>query len=480
MKISKIDDELEEALRLSREMAEKEAAMRKATPSGPQSARTAASGPSSSREPRSKRSAKSKSPRQQEGSEPVVSSRSMDAHAPLIPKRSVPNPRYQASSSTQHPGDAAGSSRSQQVRQTKPVAIRQKAPSSGIQQKPVSHENTAPLPKPGLSGLSSRSSAKPSQGTRSSATSGKAVAPMLPSSSIREAPPAQRTVSGGVVTAAAAASSSSRGPSSYRGGGGGGGGGGIMHKMMDVDETGAGDVRKRSKCDAGEKKAPNPPNNVCGVTRQNNVSSVSVSNAAPTIDREEKWLRQMEEQQRKAALEAQRRRKEEEEKEIRLKEEEEARKKSVQKQQQQQHGQAAAVSANKAASVAGREMDERVPMEVCPTPGVDEEAEKHANVLRCLQNLKKLPPADLQAALKTLHAYISNLAKNPMDTKFHRINMENKNFSSTVARHQDAITLLKLCGFQQEGSFLLMDEGFMKSKGPFLWNILAKVDFLRE
>eukprot|EP00397_Hematodinium_sp_SG-2012_P024284 GEMP01025284.1.p1 GENE.GEMP01025284.1~~GEMP01025284.1.p1 ORF type:complete len:438 (+),score=114.66 GEMP01025284.1:81-1394(+) len=110
----------------------------------------------------------------------------------------------------------------------------------------------------------------------------------------------------------------------------------------------------------------------------------------------------------------------------------------------------------------------------------EKEKERETKARQCLQSMKKLPADQLQAAMKTLHAYISNLAKNPMDEKFHRINMENKNFASTVAPHEDAIALLMLCGFQKEGVFLVMDQAFIKSKGSFLWSVLSKVDVLRR
>jgi len=114
--------------------------------------------------------------------------------------------------------------------------------------------------------------------------------------------------------------------------------------------------------------------------------------------------------------------------------------------------------------------------------GKMEEKDREAHVLRCLQTLRKTLQPKVQAweaAIKTLHAYISNLAKNPLDTKFHKINTENKNFEASISPHAACLELLHLIGFRKEGSFLVMDEAFMKSKGVFLWNVLAKVDLLR-
>jgi len=108
----------------------------------------------------------------------------------------------------------------------------------------------------------------------------------------------------------------------------------------------------------------------------------------------------------------------------------------------------------------------------------DKEKERDARALKCLQALKKLPSEQLHAVAKTLHTYISNLARNPMEEKYHRINTENKNFIATVAPHEDALELLKVCGFKGEDGSLVMDYAFMKSKGSFLWGIVAKIEVL--
>lgn len=82
--------------------------------------------------------------------------------------------------------------------------------------------------------------------------------------------------------------------------------------------------------------------------------------------------------------------------------------------------------------------------------------------------------------MDTLHAYVSNVAKFPLEPKYHRINTENKNYKATLGQHQSCEDLLALIGFQREGTFLVMDATFVKNKGSFVWEVLAKVDFLRS
>ncbi|CAK0856777.1 unnamed protein product [Prorocentrum cordatum] len=91
---------------------------------------------------------------------------------------------------------------------------------------------------------------------------------------------------------------------------------------------------------------------------------------------------------------------------------------------------------------------------------------------------KDSDPAGLLACLQTLKAYISNLAKSPLDPKFQRINCDNKGFQSRVAPFDGARAVLEACGFQPEGGALVVSETFTKSKGPKLWDALAKIDVL--
>jgi len=103
------------------------------------------------------------------------------------------------------------------------------------------------------------------------------------------------------------------------------------------------------------------------------------------------------------------------------------------------------------------------------------------NALQALrrQHLKR-DPAALATCLQTLHAYISNLAKNPQESKFHSINCQNSNFRSRVAALEGGIEVLQACGFVAVDEKLCVDPDFMKSKGPKLWDALSKVALLLE
>ncbi|CAE7284767.1 ubxn-6 [Symbiodinium natans] len=92
----------------------------------------------------------------------------------------------------------------------------------------------------------------------------------------------------------------------------------------------------------------------------------------------------------------------------------------------------------------------------------------------------KRDPAALATCLQTLHAYISNLAKNPQESKFHSINCQNGNFRSRVASLEGGIAVLEACGFVAVDEKLCVDPDFMRSKGPKLWDALSKVSVLLE
>lgn len=84
----------------------------------------------------------------------------------------------------------------------------------------------------------------------------------------------------------------------------------------------------------------------------------------------------------------------------------------------------------------------------------------------------------LVTCLTTLKAYINNLAKNPSDSKFQRINMENGAFRNRVAPYDGAIAVLNACGFEQEDGALVVGQAYLKSKGPKLFDALTKVDVI--
>lgn len=68
---------------------------------------------------------------------------------------------------------------------------------------------------------------------------------------------------------------------------------------------------------------------------------------------------------------------------------------------------------------------------------------------------KDSDPAGLVTCLKTLEKYIDNLAQNPHEAKFQRINCENPSFQSRVAVFDGAIDVLRACGFTKEGAQLV-------------------------
>mmetsp|Transcript_171 Transcript_171/g.565 ORF Transcript_171/g.565 Transcript_171/m.565 type:complete len:783 (-) Transcript_171:107-2455(-) len=87
----------------------------------------------------------------------------------------------------------------------------------------------------------------------------------------------------------------------------------------------------------------------------------------------------------------------------------------------------------------------------------------------------------LAACLSALRAYIGNLAKNPQDPKFQRINVENSAFKTRVAALEGGVAVLLACGFQpDETGALVVGEAFIKSKGPKLFSALDKLNVMLD
>mmetsp|Transcript_53709 Transcript_53709/g.98156 ORF Transcript_53709/g.98156 Transcript_53709/m.98156 type:complete len:104 (+) Transcript_53709:448-759(+) len=84
----------------------------------------------------------------------------------------------------------------------------------------------------------------------------------------------------------------------------------------------------------------------------------------------------------------------------------------------------------------------------------------------------------LATCLQTLRTYINNLARNPHEVKFQRINCENAAFKNRVAAYEGATAVLGACGFEKDGTSLVVGEAFLKSKGPALFDAVAKLDVL--
>jgi hypothetical protein len=89
---------------------------------------------------------------------------------------------------------------------------------------------------------------------------------------------------------------------------------------------------------------------------------------------------------------------------------------------------------------------------------------------------KEDDPKGLLTCLQTLRAYISNLAKSPQEAKFQRINCDNGAFKTRVAAFDGAFSVLRACGFEEEGRALVVGPVFLRKKGPRLFDALAKVD----
>lgn len=111
----------------------------------------------------------------------------------------------------------------------------------------------------------------------------------------------------------------------------------------------------------------------------------------------------------------------------------------------------------------------------------ERESDALVTALQALRRLHlKRDPSELATCLQTLRAYISNLAKHPQEPKYQSINCENNNFRSKVASVEGAIAVLEACGFVADGTKLLVDAEFLKTKGRKLWDALSKVDLILE
>mmetsp|Transcript_33806 Transcript_33806/g.63103 ORF Transcript_33806/g.63103 Transcript_33806/m.63103 type:complete len:353 (-) Transcript_33806:114-1172(-) len=99
-----------------------------------------------------------------------------------------------------------------------------------------------------------------------------------------------------------------------------------------------------------------------------------------------------------------------------------------------------------------------------------------AALLSLLGRYKETDASGLTTCLKTLRTYIDNLARNPLDPRFQRINCENSAFRTRVAAFEGARDVLIACGYREEEGALAVDPDFAKNKGPRLWDALSKID----
>lgn len=113
--------------------------------------------------------------------------------------------------------------------------------------------------------------------------------------------------------------------------------------------------------------------------------------------------------------------------------------------------------------------------------GPEEKQKEGSEVVPALMALRsryKQDPEGLATCLQTLRTYINNLAKNPQEPKFQRINCENAAFKNRVGTFEGSLAVLQACGFEQDGSTLVVGEAYLKSKGPRLFDAVAKLDVL--
>ncbi|CAE8623831.1 unnamed protein product [Polarella glacialis] len=96
------------------------------------------------------------------------------------------------------------------------------------------------------------------------------------------------------------------------------------------------------------------------------------------------------------------------------------------------------------------------------------------------KNSLEANPKGLWMCLRALKAYIGNLARNPQDAKFQRIRKDNSVFCDRISSLKGATGVLRSCGFLDEGDAWVMDQGYLKSKGPALFDALAKIEVLLD
>jgi len=113
-----------------------------------------------------------------------------------------------------------------------------------------------------------------------------------------------------------------------------------------------------------------------------------------------------------------------------------------------------------------------------PPPGEKDEVVKALVALR--RGYLESDPAGLTTCLQTLKTLIGNLARNPQDPKFQRVRCDTGAFRSKIAPFEGATAVLKACGFseQEEEGAWVVDPAYIKSKGPRLFDALAKVEVM--
>lgn len=120
-------------------------------------------------------------------------------------------------------------------------------------------------------------------------------------------------------------------------------------------------------------------------------------------------------------------------------------------------------------SAAEREVEE-------PPQNVEEEraAERKEAVRAACQQVRR-DGLD-RAALRTIRAYMQNLASCPENPQFRSIRKENRAFAKAVAAMPGAVAIFQAVGFEDRGETLQLDSPDRAT----LWDALAKVDLLLQ
>ena len=62
---------------------------------------------------------------------------------------------------------------------------------------------------------------------------------------------------------------------------------------------------------------------------------------------------------------------------------------------------------------------------------------------------KNKSPEKFDQILKTIHQVLGNILKDPLDTKFHKLKLQNKKIIEFISSNIECVNLLELLGFSQ-------------------------------
>ena len=80
------------------------------------------------------------------------------------------------------------------------------------------------------------------------------------------------------------------------------------------------------------------------------------------------------------------------------------------------------------------------------------------HVQRLCAQLQQRDHNKAQVTIRTLHAALANVLSKPTEPKYRRLKSDNKRVQAEVLRHEEAVEILRLCGFVRDGAdFVLPD-----------------------